>query len=336
MHMAFDTLQSELGQMVAQRRRELTTFSEAQSPTSSLDSGESASSLYSQISADDSSDGSFDLLSNLVRSALQSEKAGTSTLTEEEIVGNAYIYLLAGHETTAHSLAWTLALLAAYPEQQDKAYQEIVEGDPSEETVIRDYPKFRFLLACYYETLRLFPPVQQIPKIAAEDTQIVIERSNEVEENDLGTSSDFVAELPRAATAPELRLNRASFAGHRKRLSLPVLNIGAALNRLDCGFGIPSLPSTPSGSPPKEYMGHGDRSSSATSPYSRGEFIGPMPFAQTSKDGRSIEVNPPFAGPEQTRVVVKKGTIIFISPPAVRTYLAHLICSHVTQSFGRL
>jgi Cytochrome P450 len=333
MHMAFDTLQSELGQMVAQRRHELTAFSEAQSPVSSLDSGESGSSLYSQMSANNSSDGNFDLLSNLVRSALQSEKAGTSTLTEEEIVGNAYIYLLAGHETTAHSLAWTLALLAAYPEQQDKAYQEIMEGDPSEETIIRDYPKFRFLLACYYETLRLFPPVQQIPKIAAEDTQIVIERSNEVEESNLGTSSDFVAELPRAASAPELRLNRASFAGHRKRLSLPVLNIGVTLNRLDCGFGIPSLPSTPSGSPPKEYMGHGDRFSSATS---RSEFIGPMPFAQTSKDGRSIEANPPFAGPEQKRVVVKKGTIIFISPPAVRTCLSHLICSHVTQSSGRL
>lgn len=332
--MAFDTLQSELGQMVAQRRRELTAFSGSQSLASSLDSSESGSSLYSQMSAADSSDdGSFDLLSNLVRSALQSEKAGTSTLTEAEIVGNAYIYLLAGHETTAHSLAWTLALLAAYPEQQDKAYQEIMEGDPSEETIIRDYPKFRFLLACYYETLRLFPPVQQIPKIAAEDTQIVIERSNEVE---FGTPSDFVAELPRAATAPELRLNRASFAGHRKRLSLPVLNIGSTPPRLDCTFGVPSLPSTPSGSPPREYMGYGDRSSSATSPYSRSEFIGPMPFAQTSKDGQSIEANPPFAGPEQKRVVVKKGTIIFISPPAVRTFLSHLIRSHVTQSFGRL
>jgi hypothetical protein len=329
MNMAFNTLQTELGRMVAQRRRELTAFSDSQSSSSSLESDEPGRSLYSQsqIPVDESSNGNFDLLSNLVRSAIQSEKAGRSTLTEAEIVGNAYIYLLAGHETTAHSLAWTLALLAAYPEEQDKAYREIMEGDPSEETVIRDYPRFRFLLACYYETLRLFPPVQQIPKIAAEDTQIVIERTNEGEGSEAGNPCEFVAGLPRVTTAPELRLNRASFAGHHKRLSLPVLKIGPMPTRLNCNFGIPSLPSTPSGSPPKEYMGHGDRSPNATPSYSQSEFIGPMPFAQISKDGQPVQAHAPFAGAEQTRVVVKKGTIIFISPPAVRTYHPQFTCT---------
>lgn len=41
-----------------------------------------------------------------------------------------------------------------------------------------DYAKFPFLLAAYSETLRLFPPVQMIPKIAAQDAMISVDASN--------------------------------------------------------------------------------------------------------------------------------------------------------------
>ncbi len=89
-------------------------------------------------------------------------------------------------------LAWTLALLAAYPEMQDQAFQEIMENWPQPSTstdggplerfstpsTIDDYAHFPFILACYSETLRLFPPVQQVPKVAAEDMRIVLEKDN--------------------------------------------------------------------------------------------------------------------------------------------------------------
>ena len=91
----------------------------------------------------------------------------------------------------AYSLAWRLALLAAYPEIQNRAYQEIVENWPqssastddifqgrfSTPTTIDDYARFTFIFACYSETLRLFPPVQQIPKVVAKDMRIVLERT---------------------------------------------------------------------------------------------------------------------------------------------------------------
>jgi cytochrome P450 len=41
-----------------------------------------------------------------------------------EKVGNMYIFLLAGHETTAHTLAFALTLLALYPEHQDLLHDE--------------------------------------------------------------------------------------------------------------------------------------------------------------------------------------------------------------------
>lgn len=315
MNMAFECLQQELGRMVTQRRKELMNPAEPLSPAPSIDSSESGDSFYSQSSSKSSpvlSDNS-DLLSNLVRSAVQTEKAGGVTLTEEEIVGNAYIYLLAGHETTAHSLAWTLALLAAYPEQQEKAYQEIIEGDPSEDTIIRDYPKFRFLLACYYETLRLFPPVQQIPKIAAEDTQIVIERTNEEGEDAFNTFPEDVVDFPRATKTPTLHVTRASISGHRTRPSLSAIKVGGLPLRADSSFGVPSLPCTPATTPPKEYV----RLPGDPSTPTRSEFLGPMPFTQLSKDGQPVNAELPFVATDQTRVVIKKDTIIFISPPAV-------------------
>lgn len=96
----------------------------------------------------------------------------------------------AGHETTAHSLAWTLALLAAYPEHQEEAIKEINRVWPStsstfepfySDTTIDDYAKFPFILACYSETLRLFPPVQMIPKVAAQDANICVDARNDLD-----------------------------------------------------------------------------------------------------------------------------------------------------------
>ncbi|KAN0136285.1 hypothetical protein V8E53_005890, partial [Lactarius tabidus] len=34
-----------------------------------------------------------------------------------------FIFLLAGQETTAHTLCFTLALLALYPDEQERLYQ---------------------------------------------------------------------------------------------------------------------------------------------------------------------------------------------------------------------
>ena len=118
---------------------------------------------------------------------------------------------------TAHSLAWTLALLAAYPDIQDLAYQDIVEnwsqpsastdfifqGRFSTPTTIDDYARFIFILACYSETLRLFPPVQQIPKVAAEDMRIVLEKDNsqDVSSSTFNGTAKFDGAMPYSRTS---------------------------------------------------------------------------------------------------------------------------------------
>lgn len=95
--------------------------------------------------------------------------------------------------------------MAAYPEIQDQAIEEINRIWPDcherfhSSTTMDDYVKFPFVLACYSETLRLFPPVQMIPKIAAEDTRIVLERSNES-----SLASDSPMNLSQSKIAPVL------------------------------------------------------------------------------------------------------------------------------------
>ena len=61
----------------------------------------------------------------------QSDEDGTPEggmrLTDEEIVANSMVFLLAGYESTANSLAYTSYLLALNPSVQDRLHAESKE-----------------------------------------------------------------------------------------------------------------------------------------------------------------------------------------------------------------
>ncbi|KAG8867217.1 hypothetical protein FRB98_004293 [Tulasnella sp. 332] len=105
---------------------------------------------------------------------------GEEPLSDAELMGNIYIYLLAGHETTAHSIAFTFGLLAMNPKAQEKLYQHVMEFMPEDGVTDYEafYPLFDYVRAVYFETLRMFPPVQQIPKIVAYDTVLILPETN--------------------------------------------------------------------------------------------------------------------------------------------------------------
>jgi len=121
----------------------------------------------------------YDLLSGLLDAA-QDEPGSEAALSDDELIGNTFIFLLAGHETTAHTLCFSFALLALYPDEQERLYQHIKEvmsslnGMPAYE----DMSRFTQSLAVFYETLRLFPPVAAIPKVAAQDTTLTVSNVN--------------------------------------------------------------------------------------------------------------------------------------------------------------
>ncbi|KAF7760802.1 hypothetical protein Agabi119p4_10211 [Agaricus bisporus var. burnettii] len=114
-----------------------------------------------------------DLLSNLLlANASDGESEG---LNADEIISNVFIFLLAGHETTAHTLCYTFALLALHPDEQEKLYQHIksVLKDPQVPT----YDEMSLLtrsMAVFNETLRMYSPATLIPKCSAEDTTLTV------------------------------------------------------------------------------------------------------------------------------------------------------------------
>ncbi|KAG8773179.1 hypothetical protein FRC15_002220 [Serendipita sp. 397] len=102
-----------------------------------------------------------DLFSNLI-SANDNDSEGLSLL-DEELMGNIFIFLIAGHETTAHSLAFVMGLLALYPDIQEKLYQHIRKNvaDPYGTPTYNEIPALNYCLAVFYEGLRMFPSVNR-------------------------------------------------------------------------------------------------------------------------------------------------------------------------------
>ncbi|WRT69728.1 uncharacterized protein IL334_006718 [Kwoniella shivajii] len=100
-------------------------------------------------------------------------------LKEDEVIGNM---CEAGHETTGHTLAFTLAQLALHPAWQDECYKEIKEVCGDEAPSYRDVHKLALCLAVGLEAMRLTDIVRQLFKVAKEDTMLPYTTWNEAGE----------------------------------------------------------------------------------------------------------------------------------------------------------
>ncbi|MDO5622408.1 MAG: cytochrome P450 [Paracoccus sp. (in: a-proteobacteria)] len=84
--------------------------------------------------------------------------------TPPEMVDQVAIFFLAGHETSASSLAWALYLLALSPEWQDRIATEAdTLPDPISFGDLKSLPAAR---AVFREALRLYPPVPMMVREA--------------------------------------------------------------------------------------------------------------------------------------------------------------------------
>lgn len=90
----------------------------------------------------------------------------------KEILDQIAMLFLAGHETSASSMTWTLYLLALYPEYQEEAYQEIVKICGNDAFTATNTKALAFVTNVYKESLRLYPPVSFLARESAEDTTI--------------------------------------------------------------------------------------------------------------------------------------------------------------------
>jgi len=94
-------------------------------------------------------------------------------ITENDILANSFIFILAGYETTASLLSYLFYSLAIYPECQQKLLEEVLENTGSNGKIDYDtITRMPYLDACVSETLRLYNPASQTSRIPSEDYKL--------------------------------------------------------------------------------------------------------------------------------------------------------------------
>jgi cytochrome P450 len=89
--------------------------------------------------------------------------------TDTEIGDEIATFMLAGHETSANALSWSLALLSAYPAAREKLEQEVDSVLSGREPEAADAEKLTYTTAVIAEAIRLYPPAWTIERDALAD-----------------------------------------------------------------------------------------------------------------------------------------------------------------------
>ena len=107
----------------------------------------------------------------LLPGLLASRDENGAPLTDEELIDNLRLLFLAGHETSASTMAWMVAHLAERPDVWRRLRDEAraAPGLPRSPKELRQFP---YAEAVFRETLRLHPPVISDARRATTDFEI--------------------------------------------------------------------------------------------------------------------------------------------------------------------
>ncbi|KAJ7468959.1 cytochrome P450, partial [Mycena galericulata] len=118
-----------------------------------------------------------DILSRLV-AAMNGD--GKLALDEQEVIGNVFTLMFAGHDTTAAVISATLGFLAIHEEEQEKAYQEIIKAVPrGSDPTFDALQNLPYLLACFHESMRIYPAGFAVVRELTDDLVIRVKRPAE-------------------------------------------------------------------------------------------------------------------------------------------------------------
>jgi cytochrome P450 len=111
---------------------------------------------------------------NLIFDLLQYKDENGVGLSKEEICDEIITIILAGFESTANILTWSICYLNLYPDYYDKVINESKEVAKYEDSnfFIDKIKNAKFCEFVLKETLRLMPPIWQNPRTAKEDVEI--------------------------------------------------------------------------------------------------------------------------------------------------------------------
>ena len=90
----------------------------------------------------------------------------------QQIRNEIVVLLMAGHETTANTLAWSWYLLAEHPRVVERLHEELDRVLGGRTPGFDDVPKLPYTLAVFEETMRLYPPVPILSREAIGADQV--------------------------------------------------------------------------------------------------------------------------------------------------------------------
>jgi len=105
-----------------------------------------------------------------VIAARDNERGGG--FSREELIDQLGVFFLAGHETTASALTWSFFILAMAPEVRARLRAEVAATVGDGPITLEDCKRMTFVRAVFRETLRLYPPITFLPRVALESRRM--------------------------------------------------------------------------------------------------------------------------------------------------------------------
>jgi cytochrome P450 len=97
---------------------------------------------------------------SMIRMLIEARDPETGDALDREALRNeAAVIFMAGHETTANSLAWIWFLLSQAPEVEARLHAELAQVLGGRLPTLDDVPRLVYTRAVFEEAIRLYPPV---------------------------------------------------------------------------------------------------------------------------------------------------------------------------------
>lgn len=144
---------------------------------------------------------------DLVNTLLRAQRANPAAVTDAHIRDQVVTMLLAGYETTATALAWTLYLLARHPASAARLRDELDDALAEKPLAALTPGDAPYLMQVVCESLRLYPPAHRISRRATEAVQLG--------GYDFAAGTDFVVPQWAVQRSPRHYRNPESFAPER-------------------------------------------------------------------------------------------------------------------------
>lgn len=94
-------------------------------------------------------------------------------MSDTQLRDEVMTLLLAGHETTAGALAWTLVLLSRHPDVRRRLEAELAQELQGRLPTVEDLPRLAFTRRVVDESLRLYPPAWISSRAAIQDDVVL-------------------------------------------------------------------------------------------------------------------------------------------------------------------